>query len=184
MGDRDSPPGSEAPTPADRPRVYGIALRRGLVLVVRTPSGTYLPGGLLRPGEDPIEGLRRRVREETGRTVSGATPLADAGADAGATPLADDAATDAADPGVAGGAGAGGAGAAAGAARGQGPEAAAGPAACFFTMRVREPRSLPSEPDHESHWIPVGDVLDELADGPSVTAVRLALRHDARPGPG
>ncbi len=56
--------------PAGVPVAVGIILRENRVLVARREEGTHLaglwefPGGAVRPGEDPEEGLRREIEEE------------------------------------------------------------------------------------------------------------------------
>lgn len=54
----------------DRPCAYGVALRRGRVLVVRTPKGCMLPGGGLDAGETHEQALLREFVEETGHPVT------------------------------------------------------------------------------------------------------------------
>ncbi|SEF24255.1 ADP-ribose pyrophosphatase YjhB, NUDIX family [Amycolatopsis pretoriensis] len=52
--------------------------RRFLVLEERPEKKKYdldLPGGTLEPSEDPVAGLRREVREETGLEIAEAFPL-------------------------------------------------------------------------------------------------------------
>jgi 8-oxo-dGTP pyrophosphatase MutT (NUDIX family) len=56
-----------------RPEIHGskcVLLHGDRVLLVRHTYGDRgrwdLPGGALRPGEDPLDGARRELREETG----------------------------------------------------------------------------------------------------------------------
>ncbi|MCC7328852.1 MAG: (deoxy)nucleoside triphosphate pyrophosphohydrolase [Gammaproteobacteria bacterium] len=54
---------------------------QGLVLIARRPPGSHMaggwefPGGKLAPGEAPLAGLRRELREEIGIEVLEAEPL-------------------------------------------------------------------------------------------------------------
>jgi len=53
-----------------RPSAYGVVVdERGLVAVVRTPTGLHLPGGGSDDGEAPAATVVREVREETGLAV-------------------------------------------------------------------------------------------------------------------
>jgi 8-oxo-dGTP diphosphatase len=53
-----------------RPSAYGIVVGdEGLVAIVRTPEGVYLPGGGSDDGETPDATVVREVREETGLVV-------------------------------------------------------------------------------------------------------------------
>jgi 8-oxo-dGTP diphosphatase len=58
-----------------RPGAYGVALRDGLVLVVDTPEGRFLPGGAIDGEESVLEALRREVAEETGYELVDAAPI-------------------------------------------------------------------------------------------------------------
>jgi 8-oxo-dGTP diphosphatase len=50
-----------------RPSAYALVTRDdGLIAVVRSPSGVYLPGGGIEPGESPEECVIREGREEAG----------------------------------------------------------------------------------------------------------------------
>ena len=44
--------------------------RNSMVLLLKNEKGWDLPGGHLKQGEDPVDGLRREVFEETGISVS------------------------------------------------------------------------------------------------------------------
>jgi 8-oxo-dGTP diphosphatase len=59
----------------ERPGSYAILERAGELLVVSEASGWFLPGGGIEPGEDPIEALRREVREEAGLEIEEVRPL-------------------------------------------------------------------------------------------------------------
>jgi 8-oxo-dGTP diphosphatase len=53
-----------------RPSAYGVIVdERGLLAVVRTPTGIHLPGGGSDDGEMPETTVVREVREETGLVV-------------------------------------------------------------------------------------------------------------------
>lgn len=59
----------------ERPAAFGIAVRDGLIAVVRVrpaEGGDYidLPGGAIDPGEDEVQALVREFGEETGLIVS------------------------------------------------------------------------------------------------------------------
>ncbi len=47
----------------------------GLIAVVRTPSGVFLPGGGLEQGEDPGQAVQREVAEECGFILKNVTQL-------------------------------------------------------------------------------------------------------------
>lgn len=63
-------------------KVFGVVVDDGRVLVLqraprRSRAGEWdIPGGKLEPGEDPIDGLRREVLEETGLRLEVGRPLA------------------------------------------------------------------------------------------------------------
>jgi 8-oxo-dGTP diphosphatase len=58
-----------------RPGAYGVALRDGLVLVVDTPEGRFLPGGAIDGEESVLDALAREIAEETGYGLLDAAPL-------------------------------------------------------------------------------------------------------------
>ncbi len=72
---------TEPTTASRRPQLYGIgtsvyAERGGKILVLRRAGGAaagawYTPGGVLDPGETPVECARRELFEETGLAPSG-----------------------------------------------------------------------------------------------------------------
>ncbi len=62
----------------DRPGVYALAVRDGLVLVVETAAGYFLPGGGIDTGEAPMPALHRELLEETGLHGDGLTEFATA----------------------------------------------------------------------------------------------------------
>lgn len=56
--------------PVLRPSAYGLVGDEGeRPAVVRTPSGVYLPGGGIEPGETPGEAIEREILEECGLVV-------------------------------------------------------------------------------------------------------------------
>ncbi|MDP1736303.1 MAG: NUDIX domain-containing protein [Caulobacter sp.] len=65
----------------ERPAAFGIAVREGLIAVVRVrpaEGGDWLdlPGGAIDPGEDEIQALVREFGEETGLVVSAGRRIA------------------------------------------------------------------------------------------------------------
>lgn len=67
----------------DRPAAFGIAVRDGLIAVVRVaPDGftpwVDLPGGGIDPGETPVQAVVRELGEETGLQVSAGAVLGQA----------------------------------------------------------------------------------------------------------
>jgi len=54
-----------------RPSAYAVIENdRGQFAVVRTPEGTYLPGGGMNPGETPVDTVIRETLEECGLAIS------------------------------------------------------------------------------------------------------------------
>lgn len=70
--DATYPAGGAGPMRRQRIGTYGLAVHDGSALLVRVAQGYpgagrwTLPGGGLEHGEDPLDGLRREVAEETG----------------------------------------------------------------------------------------------------------------------
>lgn len=55
----------------DRTGAYGVVEdRQGRAVIVRTPTGYFLIGGGIEPGEDDEDALRREFLEETGYTIA------------------------------------------------------------------------------------------------------------------
>lgn len=55
-----------------RPGAYGIIKNAdGLVAIIKTKAGYFLPGGGIEQGESPAECLKRECLEEIGVTISG-----------------------------------------------------------------------------------------------------------------
>lgn len=54
----------------ERPSVYALLWRDGLIATVKAPEGWFLPGGGIEPGEDERAALKREVVEETGLIVT------------------------------------------------------------------------------------------------------------------
>lgn len=60
----------EAASATVRPSAYAVIENdRGQFAVVRTPEGTYLPGGGMDPGETPIDTVIRETLEECGLAI-------------------------------------------------------------------------------------------------------------------
>lgn len=59
----------------ERPGVYALVVRDGLLLVAATPAGLFLPGGGIDDGEGPVEALRRELREEAGTELMDAVEV-------------------------------------------------------------------------------------------------------------
>lgn len=67
-------------TYVDRPGAYGLlwdAAHTHLAMI-RLNFGLFLPGGGLDPGEDPVDGLRRELREEIGYELTSALAVGEA----------------------------------------------------------------------------------------------------------
>lgn len=62
-------------TYVDRPGAYALVTRDGLLLVVETLSGYFLPGGGIGPDESSDDALRRELREEAGLSVEEAVDV-------------------------------------------------------------------------------------------------------------
>ena len=65
----------------ERPAAFGVAVRDGLIAVVRVrpeEGGDYidLPGGAIDPGEDEVQALMREFGEETGLVVTAGRRIA------------------------------------------------------------------------------------------------------------
>lgn len=53
-----------------RPGAYAVIFKDNKIATVKTPSGYFLPGGGIDPGEDPEKALKRECLEELGTTIS------------------------------------------------------------------------------------------------------------------
>ena len=53
-------------TSLDRPGAYLIAVQNGMIAVIQTPKGLFLPGGGTESCESDVDCIRREVLEETG----------------------------------------------------------------------------------------------------------------------
>lgn len=59
----------------DRVGAYLIAMRAGLIALIQTPRGYFLPGGGIEPGESPEACIRRELMEEAGYDVKITGPV-------------------------------------------------------------------------------------------------------------
>ena len=65
-------------TYVDRPGAYGLIRREGLIALVKTSYGLFLPGGGIDPGETQLAALARELREEIDFTLVSARFLGSA----------------------------------------------------------------------------------------------------------